>query len=110
MKKYLKVELGSRGEVEGVEVVKGSLETFRKDLEVFKEGFDEEDLEYLEEFVDLNGRFGNDEDDVLIEGRGEEECYYYIEYDKYEEDCKELIRLFEEHNVNEFCDLMDKFW
>ena len=25
MKKYLKVELGSRGEVEGVEVVKGNL-------------------------------------------------------------------------------------
>jgi hypothetical protein len=110
MKKYLKVELGSRGEVDGVEVVVGNLETFRKDLEVFKEGFDGEYLEYLEEFADLNGRFGNDDDDVLVEGRWEEECYYYIEYDKYVDDCKELIRLFEEGNVEEFCDLMDKFW
>jgi hypothetical protein len=110
MKKYLKVELGSRGEVDGVGVVVGSLESFRKDLEVFKEGFDEDELEYLEEFVDLNGRFGNDEDDVLIEGRGEEECYYYIEYDKYEEDCNKLIELFNSNEVEEFCDLMDKFW
>ena len=110
MKKYLKVELGSRGEVEGVEVVVGSLESFREDLEVFKEGFDEEELDYLEEFVDLNGRFGSDEDDVLVEGRGEEECYYYIEYDKYKEDCNKLIELFKDEEVEEFNDLMDKFW
>ena len=110
MKKFVKVELGSRGEVEGVELVVGSIESFRNDLEVFKSGLDVGDLEYLEEFIDLNGRFGKDDDDVLIEGRGEEECYYYIEYDKYVEDCDMLIELFENEEVEEFNDLMEKFW
>jgi len=112
MKKvYLKVELGSRGEIDDVCLIKGSWNDILEDLENYIKEIEEDDEDYIEEFFGLNGRFGNDEkDDVLVEDLGEENCNYYIEYDKYEDDCKELRKLFKEGKVNEFCDLMEKFW
>ena len=111
-KKWLKVELGSRGEIEDCILVSSSWNDIEDDLKdcVKSNGFDDE--EYIEEFFGLNGRFGNDDDDVLICGLGEECCEYYIEYDKYVDDCNELLRLWEMGKKGElmFSNLMEKFW
>ena len=108
MKKFVKVELGSRGEVESVGVVESSY----KDIKIgVKEYFDilkkEEGKEYVEEFCFLNI---NKEKGVIEVVFGEEESEFFIDCDINEDDCNRLIELFEDDKVEEFNDLMEKFW
>ena len=81
MKKFLKIELGSRGEVENVEVVNTTIELIEdeyddrySDLSV-----DNDNIEYLEEFssIEIKEDIG-----VVMYGFSEEDTTYYIDFDK----------------------------
>jgi hypothetical protein len=109
-KNWLLVEVGSRGEINDVKVVKGSWNDIEDDLKTFIKESGEDDEDYIEEFFGLDGRYGNEDDDVLICGKGEEDCDYYIDYDKYLLECRELNKLFKEGNISEFHNKMEKFW
>ena len=108
MKKFVKVELGSRGEVESVGVIESSY----RDIKIgVKKSFSilmkEEGKEYVEEFCFLDI---NEEKGVVEVVRGEEESEFFIDCDINENDCNRLIELFEDGKVGEFNDLMEKFW
>lgn len=111
MKKFLKIEFGSRGEVIVNGLVDGSFELFEEELEKFKESFDEEDLEEMEEFISIEDNYKGLEG-VIIEGRGEEETYNYIEYERYKEDCDKILevekRMEEFGESDEDVDLLEK--
>ena len=108
MKKFVKVELGSRGVVESVEVVESSYRDIKIDIkEYFGVLKKEEGKEYVEEFCFLNI---NKEKGVVEVVLGEEESEFWIDCDVNEEDCKKLIELFKGNKVEEFNDLMMKFW
>jgi hypothetical protein len=108
MKKFVKVELGSRGEVESVGVIESSY----KDIKVgVKQYFGilkkEEGKEYVEEFCFLNI---NEEKGVVEVVLGEDESEFFIDCDVNEDDCNKLVELFMNDKVEEFNDLMEKFW
>ena len=116
MKNFVKVFVGSRGIIEEVEVVEiGYNDILDRSLEIFKEMVeeceDEEDREEMEEYVDEWCNVDVDRERGIVNvGLNEEECEYWIDCDMYEDDCKKLVELFENENVEEFNDLMGKFW
>jgi hypothetical protein len=96
---FVKVELGSRGEVEDVELVKSSYELidgeFRYKYDLLSE--DEDELEYLKEF----GRINIDLDKGEVEyGFSEEDCTFYVEYDKNVELCVGLLKCWEDDDLD----------
>lgn len=94
MKKFVRVEIGSRGEIESVELVEGSVESLKKEfdeyVEYFREGCeDEEEFKSYEEFMN----FESFKEGYISEGRNEEWCFLYIEYEKFKELCDELLEI-----------------
>ena len=93
MKKFVKIELGSRGEVEELELVETSYELIEKEfsekLESLKEGEDEEYLDYLEEFGSIEIDF--DKGEVMF-GFSEEDCTFFVEVEKNEDLCGRLLK------------------
>jgi len=92
MRKFVKIELGSRGGVENVELVESSYELIEKEfsekLESLKEDEDEDELEYLEEF----GRCSINLDKGEVEyGFSEEDCTFYVEVEKNKVGCEILL-------------------
>ena len=91
MKKFLKIELGSRGEVENVEVVNTTYELIEdeyddrySDLSV-----DNDDIPYLEEFASSEI---NEEKGEVMYGFSEEDCTFYVEVEKNEDLCDRLLK------------------
>ena len=108
MKKFVKVVLGSRGEVDNVEVVESSYRDIEKNVKsIFRELKKEEGREYVEEFCFLNV---NKEKGVVEVVLGEDESEFWIDCEVNENDCNRLIELFRDNKVEEFNDLMMKFW
>lgn len=108
MKKFVKVELGSRGEVEDVVLVESSYDLieseFNEILNGMKEDADDDYLDYLEEFggieVDL-------EKGEVVFGFSEEDCTFYVEVEKNKDLCEGLLKYWEEGNLGvEFYELI----
>ena len=117
MKKFVKVFVGSRGIIEEVELVEieynsildRSLKIFEEMVEECDDDEREEMEEYVEEFCNVEV---DREKGVVFVGLNEEECEYWIDCDRYEDDCKGLVELFENDNCDddEFHYIMGKFW
>ena len=91
MKKFVKIELGSRGEVEELELVESSYELIEdeyddkySDLSV-----DNDNIEYLEEFASIEI---NEEKGEVMYGFSEEDCTFYVEVEKNEDLCGRLLK------------------
>ncbi len=91
MKKFVKIELGSRGEVENLELVESSYELIEdeyddkySDLSV-----DNDNIEYLEEFASIEI---NEEKGEVMYGFSEEDCTFYVEVEKNEDLCGRLLK------------------
>ena len=91
MRNFVKVELGSRGEVENVELVLSSYELIEdeyddkySDLSV-----DSDNIEYLEEFANIEI---NEEKGEVMYGFSEEDCTFYVEVEKNKELCDNLLK------------------
>jgi hypothetical protein len=96
---FVKVELGSRGEVENVELVKSSYSLISKEYEdKYKElSEDEDELEYLEEFG--NCSIDLDKGEVMY-GFSEEDCTFYVEYNMNKIECEILLSKWKEDNLD----------
>ena len=91
MKKFVKIELGSRGEVENLELVETSYELIEdeyddkySDLSV-----DNDNIEYLEEFASIEI---DEEKGEVMYGFSEEDCTFYVEVEKNEDLCDRLLK------------------
>jgi hypothetical protein len=86
MKKFLKVELGSRGEVENVEFVSTTYELIQDEYDDKYDdlSIDNDDVPYLEEFSSIEM---NEEKGVVVYGFTEEDSTFYVECDKHEDFC-----------------------
>ena len=91
MGKFVKVELGSRGEVENVEVVFTTFELIEdeyddkySDLSV-----DSDNIEYLEEFASIEI---NEEKGEVMYGFSEEDCTFFVEVEKRKDLCDNLLK------------------
>ena len=106
MGNFVKVELGSRGEVENVELVLTSYKLIEKEfiekLESLKEDEDEDGLDYLEEFGSIE--IDEEKGEVMF-GFSEEDCTFYVEVEKNKDLCKGLLEGFEDLDV-EFYELI----
>ena len=107
MKNFVKVELGSRGEVENVKLVKTSYELIEevyddKIVAMIESDFD--NIEYLEEFASIN----IDKEKGEVEyGFSEEDCTFYVEYDKNVELCDGLLKCWDNEDLeNELYELI----
>jgi hypothetical protein len=106
MKNFVKVELGCRGEVENVELVKTSYELIEDEYDDkysdLESDFD--NIEYLEEFASIN----IDEEKGEVEyGFSEEDCTFYVEYDKNVELCDGLLKCWDNEDLeNELYELI----
>lgn len=96
MRNFVKVELGSRGEVENVEVVSTTYELIEDEYDDKYDDLsvDNDDVPYLEEFSSIEKY---EEKGVVVYGFTEEDSTYYIEYDKNESLCDKLVLGFEEN-------------
>ena len=108
MKKFVKVELGSRGEVDNVELVLSSYELiekeFNEELERLKEDEDEDGLDYLEEFGSIE--IDEEKGEVMF-GFSEEDCTFFVEVEKNKELCEGLLKYWEEEDLDvEFYELI----
>jgi len=108
MKKFVKVELGSRGEVDNVELVESSYDLiekeFNEELERLKEDEDEDYLDYLEEFGTIEINF--DKGEVQF-GFSEEDCTFFVEVEKNKDLCDGLLKYWEEDDLDgEFYELI----
>ena len=111
MKKFVKVELGSRGEVENVELVEKSYELIEKEFNeelgrLKEENEDDEDyLDYLEEFGSIE--IDEEKGEVMF-GFGEEDCTFFVEVEKNKEVCEGLLENWdsEEDRSVEFYELI----
>lgn len=95
MKKFVSIEFGSRGEVESIELVEKGVEVLEKEFKEFVERF-KEDCEDIEEFESYEEFFGFDyfkNRSYISEGRGEEWYFIYVDFDKYEDLCNELLEI-----------------
>ena len=91
MRNFVKVELGSRGEVENVELVLSSYELIEdeyddkySDLSV-----DSDNIEYLEEFASIEI---NEEKGEVMYGFSEEDCTFFVEVEKNKDLCDNLLK------------------
>jgi len=106
MKKFVKIELGSRGEVEELELVESSYELIEdeyddkySDLSV-----DNDNIEYLEEFASIEI---SEEKGEVMYGFSEEDCTFYVEVEKNKDLCEGLLKYWEEEDLdNEFYELI----
>jgi len=94
MKKFVRVEIGSRGLIESVELVEGSVEILKKGFDEYVDRFreeceDEEEFESYEEFMN----FESFEEGYVTEGRNEEWGYVYIDCNKFKKLCGELLEI-----------------
>ena len=91
MNKYLKVEEGSRGEIDSVDLVETSFELIKGDFDQYVKDLKEDeelDFEYIEEFVFCY----EDKEKGLIEVAFDEETgATYIDYEKYKEQIDEIL-------------------
>jgi len=97
MRNFVKVELGSRSEVENIEVVLTTYDLIEdeyddrySDLSV-----DVDDIPYLEEFSSIEKY---EEKGVVVYGFTEEDSTFYIEYDKNKVLCDKLVLGFVEND------------
>ena len=92
-KTYLKVEYGSRGEMEIIGLVETDVFELQKELNDIVEGCEDEDeLEYYEEFMLLNEIVDRGVIEVCV---SEEESYTYIDYEKNKEIVDEILKITE---------------
>ena len=106
MKKYLKVEEGSRGEIESVDFVETSYELIKEDFDKYVEGLKEDeelDLGYIEEFTYCEEE---QEKGLILVAFGEEEGCTYIEYEMYKERIDEALRNGDDESL--LYDLLDE--
>jgi rubrerythrin len=108
MRKFVKVELGSRGEVDNVELLLSSYELiekeFNEELEGLKDEEDEEGLEYLEEFGNIE--IDKEKGEVGY-GFSEEDYTFYVEVEKNKDLCEGLLKCWEEEDLDvEFYELI----
>jgi len=101
MKNFVKVELGSRGEVENVELVESGYKLikkeFKEELKRLKEGEDKDGLDYLKEFSFIE----IDEEKGEVEfGFSEEDCTFYVEVEKNKDLCEGLLKYWEEEDLD----------
>ena len=91
MRNFVKVELGSRGEVENVELVLSSYELIEdEDDDKYSDlSVDNDNIEYLEEFASININFNKGEVEY---GFSEEDCTFYVEVEKNEDLCDRLLK------------------
>lgn len=90
MKKYLKIEYGSRGEMEVVGLVESSKDEIQKELDLIVEGCEDGEEEYYEEFMFV----GEDVEKGVIEVCvSEEESYTYFDYELNKEMVDEVLRI-----------------
>ena len=107
MRNFVKVELGSRGEVEKVELLETSYELIEdeyynkySDLES-----DYDNIEYLEEFASID--IDKEKGEVQY-GFSEEDNTFYIEVEKNKDLCDKLVKCLEEDDLNdEFYELIE---
>ena len=91
MNKYLKVEEGSRGEIESVDFVETSYELIKEEFDKYVEGLKEEgelDLGYIEEFTYC------EEEQVrglILVTFGEEDGCAYFDYEMYKTQIDEIL-------------------
>jgi hypothetical protein len=103
---FVKVLLGSRGEVDEVELVDISYELISKEYEdrYSELSGDEDELEYLEEFSSCN--IDLDKGEVEY-GFSEEDCTFYVECDKNKDKCEILLSKWKEEELDdEFYDVI----
>ena len=90
---FVKVVLGSRGEVENVELVETSYglieKEFSENYESLKEDEDEDYLDYLEEFSNIEIDFDKGE---VMYGFSEEDCTFFVEVEKNKDLCDNLLK------------------
>ena len=92
-KTYLKVEYGSRGEMEIIGLVETNVLELQKELNDIIEGCEDEDeLEYYQEFMNLDEVEDRGVIEVCI---SEEESYTYIDYEKNKEIVDEILEITE---------------
>jgi hypothetical protein len=109
MKNFVKVELGSRGEVENVELVLSSYELIEEEFnEIYNEfvenNDDEDSLDYLEEFSNID--IDKEKGEVMF-GFSEEDCTFFVEVEKNKELCEGLLKYWNEEDMSvEFYELI----
>jgi len=107
MKNFVKVELGCRGEVENIELVKTSYELIEDEYDDKIVAMIESDFEYidfLEEFANFN--IDKEKGEVRY-GFSEDDCTFYVEYDKNVELCEGLLKCWEDDDLDvEFWELI----
>ncbi len=91
MKSFVKVETGSRGEVEDIETVDITYESIQDEYNDIYANLsnDNDDLSYLEEFssIDINKEKG-----IVMYGFSEEDTTYYIDSTKNKNLCAKLLK------------------
>lgn len=110
MKKFVEVFLGSRGILEEVKLVESDLtltEYYENLVEEIVDEMkdyceDEEDLEFMTEFVGLSKYDG-----FSIVGLNEEECLFVFDFDENEELCEKLLELYENEDEESIKDIVD---
>ena len=99
---YLKIEYGSRGEMEILGLVETSAIDLQKELDGIVDGCEDEDeIEYYEEFMHLSEV---EERGVIEVCVSEEESYIYVDYEKNKEGVDEILR------ITELCEKEEMEW
>lgn len=93
--KVVNVFVGSRGRLENVEVleVESMLEYCNSLVDKAREDLDEEDLEYVEEFIGTDCYEG-----FNVVGLNEEEDMYVLDYKEMKGVCKSILRDWDNEN------------
>jgi hypothetical protein len=89
---YLKIEYGSRGEMEILGLVETSAIDLQKELDGIVDGCEDDEgmIEYYEEFMHLSEV---EERGVIEVCVSEEESYIYVDYEKNKESVDEILRI-----------------
>ena len=105
---FLKVFVSGRGEIDEVEKIESSYKGIvREAKKLFKEMRKEDGAEYVREFCSIDVF---EDKGVVYVNCNEEETEYYIDCSMYEDDCEKLLEYYRNEKVDEFNDLMMKFW
>ena len=101
-KTYLKIEYGSRGEMDVQGLVETSAIDLQKELDGIVDGCEGDDeIEYYEEFMHLSEV---EERGVIEVCVSEEESYTYVDYEKNKEGVDEILR------ITELCEKEEMEW
>ena len=109
MKKFVEVFMGSRGCLEGVELVESNLslnDYYERKVDEIKneakiECEDEEDYDFITEFVGVDNYEG-----FSIVGLNEEECLYVFDFEVNKELCEKLLELNENEDFDSVEDII----